>query len=225
MGNCQGEEARLPTEEAYNVAVPERSEPHVPLKRVHRGSFHQPETLEEMVTRLAKENEVKDKEIQSLKTKLTSYQSQTNSDSGSLEPKKKYMKNGDIYEGDMIDGIFHGYGVYTWDDGDVYEGLWDHGKKEGHGIFKWKDGRTFEGEWQNDLACGHGVCIWPSGDRYEGDWVHGKRHGKGKASWSDGSHYEGAWRKGKKHGYGKLVKADGKVKEGVWDANCFLGGN
>ena len=60
------------------------------------------------------------------------------SDSGSRK-KRYYGKmtyaNGNIYEGEWIDGLFDGHGKYTWANGDVYEGEYKDDKRNGHG--KW----------------------------------------------------------------------------------------
>ena len=36
--------------------------------------------------------------------------------------------NGNVYEGEFKDDIFHGYGTYTYSDGRTYTGLWEYDK-------------------------------------------------------------------------------------------------
>ena len=40
------------------------------------------------------------------------------------------LKNGDKYDGELVDGKFDGYGKYFWSDGKWYEGLWKNGKMD-----------------------------------------------------------------------------------------------
>ena len=50
--------------------------------------------------------------------------------------------NGDMYEGEWLDGRRHGTGVYTWASGDEYYGDWANGNRHGKGVFEgeWRDG-------------------------------------------------------------------------------------
>lgn len=81
--------------------------------------------------------------------------------------------NGDVYEGEMVNGLHHGKGKYTYASGNYYDGEWVNGKYHGHGIYHWSDGYEFEGEWKN-----------------------GKRHGEGKWTYPDGRYYTGVWENG-----------------------------
>jgi hypothetical protein len=57
----------------------------------------------------------------------------------------------DTYEGEFLDGKFHGKGTFKWQDGRFYSGRslignyilgeWREGKMNGKGLFRWKDGR------------------------------------------------------------------------------------
>ena len=122
--------------------------------------------------------------------------------------------NGDVYEGEMVDGFRHGKGKYTWANGNEYEGDWVRGKRTGYGVYKSYDkneikGGTFvsyiyEGEWKNSEKHGRGVAKgyevfhhfghvymdWS----YDGEWVADNRHGKG-AYWEwGGDALHEAWR-------------------------------
>jgi len=46
--------------------------------------------------------------------------------------------NGDIYEGNWVDGKKQGQGTYRNKKGEFYEGYWVNGKMEGKGIYTWK---------------------------------------------------------------------------------------
>lgn len=129
--------------------------------------------------------------------------------------------NGDIYEGEMVNGLRHGKGKYTWANGDFYEGEWAKGWRCGFGIYKSyskneKDGSTY------------------TSYTYEGEWKDSKKHGQGIAkkykiyslfgtpflTWS----HEGGYANGDMHGHGiykewKVPGDTGRVHEGEWVNN------
>lgn len=44
---------------------------------------------------------------------------------------KEEDDNGNVYQGDKLDGMKHGYGIYTQPDGLVYEGYFASDMQEG----------------------------------------------------------------------------------------------
>lgn len=48
-------------------------------------------------------------------------------------------ENGDIYQGDYVNGKAHGNGVFTDSEGSIYEGQWSEDKQHGKGIETWND--------------------------------------------------------------------------------------
>jgi len=48
--------------------------------------------------------------------------------------------NGDVYEGEFLDGRMHGYGNYRFSDGSKYEGEYQRGERHGRGKMTWPDG-------------------------------------------------------------------------------------
>jgi hypothetical protein len=58
--------------------------------------------------------------------------------------------NGDIYEGDFVEGLREGQGEYLYNDGSVYRGSWKEDKKHGSGSYKF-DKFEFDGQWENDI--------------------------------------------------------------------------
>ena len=124
------------------------------------------------------------------------------------------------YEGEIVDGLRHGKGKYTWSNGSEYEGDWVKGKRCGFGTYKSyskneKDGSTY------------------TSYIYEGEWKDSKQHGRGVAkgykafplfghvymNWS----YDGPWVDDNKHGHGVYWEWDGnaihemwKIYEGEW---------
>lgn len=59
-----------------------------------------------------------------------------------LTGKGKYLwVDGSFYEGDLFDGLRHGYGIYQTNNEDIkYEGEWANGLKEGKGKLTYKSG-------------------------------------------------------------------------------------
>ena len=107
----------------------------------------------------------------------------------------KYSSKGEkIYEGDFINGKFHGNGEYIWENGDFYKGQWKNGLKHGKGTLYFNDGNiVYEGDYINDSAarikeefdylvnnpitnCGIQVTLIKKGDysRWKGSIMGGK---------------------------------------------------
>ena len=151
--------------------------------------------------------------------------------------------SGDIYEGDWVDGVIEGYGIYTYLNGTYkYEGYFSNQKQHGLGLVTkiiaddgsydgsseyiiYKEGEetdlTYEvfGEW----GCRNGsanscIQVWArdskwAGDRYEGYMKNGDRHGEGVYRWRNGNIYRGEWVNGDRTGFG-IYDVDNWVYEG-----------
>ena len=134
--------------------------------------------------------------------------------------------NGDIYEGNFVDGKRTGKGIYTWSEGgkwsgDVYEGDFDDGELTGIGILTYENGDIYEGNFDDGKRTGKGIYTWKNGDVYEGNFVDGKLTGKGIHTWSEGGKwsgyvYEGDFVDGKRTGKGILTQDSGDIYEGEW---------
>ncbi len=59
------------------------------------------------------------------------------------------IANGDKYEGEFLNGKFHGKGTYTYANGDKYEGEFLNGKFTGKGTFTCSNGKPFTGTLEN----------------------------------------------------------------------------
>ena len=58
--------------------------------------------------------------------------------------------NGDVYEGDFLNGNYDGEGKLTYSDGSYWEGTWDIGEVHtGHGTIKKENGRKVTGKWRD----------------------------------------------------------------------------
>ena len=73
------------------------------------------------------------------------------------------------YEGGYKDDHEHGHGRLEMNATDMsYEGEWLEGKFHGEGTFRWKTGSTYTGQWVKGLKEGHGKLTLYSGNVYEG---------------------------------------------------------
>lgn len=61
-----------------------------------------------------------------------------------------FLKNGDEYQGEFIDGLFSGYNMYLWKNGDQYCGDFKNGKMSGNGVLRVKtSGLEYAGEFDD----------------------------------------------------------------------------
>lgn len=100
----------------------------------------------------------------------------------------------DRYEGDMVEGTYHGTGSYAFPNGDRYQGGWSRGLQEGHGSYV-SNGWRYDGDYAEGLPSGHGAMVLQNGDRYEGDFAANLPHGAGTARIGRET-YAGNWVKG-----------------------------
>lgn len=95
--------------------------------------------------------------------------------------------NGDLYEGEMLNGEYHGKGKYT-----KAEKRW-----------------VYEGDFVNGQMIGQCKLTYKNGDVYQGEVLKGIWNGKGKHTYADGTYYEGDFKDGLKHGHGKFTEKSG----------------
>jgi hypothetical protein len=134
---------------------------------------------------------------------------------------KKTNEKGDKYEGEFLNGKYHGYGKYVFLDGEIYEGYFANGKRHGKGKEIYKDGSVYEGELFEDNRQGKGT--FTIGDwKYVGDFKNHVREGKGILYYPNGSIYDGEFRNNVKSGTGVIksiqknnvvVTGSGKYKD------------
>lgn len=105
--------------------------------------------------------------------------------------------NGDVYEGEMKDGLRHGYGKMTYAGGDIYIGDYRKDKRHGHGRYQFANGNVYEGDYVDNKRTGHGVLRYANGEVYEGEFLDGRRSGYGKYTFLNGDVREGNWKDNK----------------------------
>ena len=125
----------------------------------------------------------------------------------------------------MLDGSYHGHGMFTWSSsGNFHVGKYENGKRHGPGTEFDKNGKILQtGTWKDgellgtqqapfskieDCDEGYADITYDDGNRYEGDCKNGARNGHGKITFESGVHgtrYEGNWLDGSYHGQGKFT--------------------
>ena len=84
--------------------------------------------------------------------------------------------------------------VIEYAGGDSYEGQVLRGLKHGQGTYTWANGATYTGAWANNVPCGDGAYSWLDGESYKGAFKYGRRHGSGVYTWTSGASFVGVFR-------------------------------
>jgi hypothetical protein len=131
--------------------------------------------------------------------------------------------NGDVYEGEMLDGMRHDEcGKLTYASGAVYTGGFVKDKKHGRGHSVNADGSEYEGEYTNNEANGMGT-FRADGESYTGQWVGNEQCGHGRYVYSNGDVYDGEWRSSLQWGHGTMTFADGSTYVGDYEEDNAQG--
>jgi V8-like Glu-specific endopeptidase len=129
--------------------------------------------------------------------------------------------NGDRYVGDVSNGVFHGYGTYTFGkgqwEGDKYVGQYKNGKKHGHGTYTYANGEKYIGEYRDELKSGQGTETFLDGSKYVGEFKDDKKHGQGTYTAANGFKYVGEFKDNRQEGYGTYIYPDGTKFVGEWE--------
>jgi len=130
-------------------------------------------------------------------------------------------RNGDRYEGDLLNGLPSGKGIYTYASGIRYKGDLLNGFPSGKGMYLYPNGGTYEGDILNGFPSGKGIYTYPNGVRYEGDLLNGLPSGTGKTFNSLASTYEGEFINGFRLGRGKMLHPNGTILSGIFHDTLF----
>ena len=74
-----------------------------------------------------------------------------------------------------------------------YDGELLNGEPHGYGVAQYPSGIRYEGNWKHCLRHGYGIEIFPNGNFFEGVFAHGSRCGQGTYYFADGSVETGIW--------------------------------
>jgi hypothetical protein len=119
-----------------------------------------------------------------------------------------------IYQGEKVNGKYHGPGTLLMPDGSKYVGEFSAGQRHGRGTLTTADGVTMSGEWLEDKLNGQGKIVRSCGTIREGTFKDGLLHGTGKVAERTGLTYEGEWEQGEMGKRGKVTYPAGHVYEG-----------
>src|SRR3989344_677910 len=72
-------------------------------------------------------------------------------------------EHGGIYEGELKDGMFHGFGVYRYPDGGFYRGDFKFGERDGRGVYTMSDGSRLWAIWHEGKPVGEVLLAHPNG--------------------------------------------------------------
>lgn len=147
---------------------------------------------------------------------------------------KSFIKDGDIYYGQIINGhIKNGNGKMIKklenDDKKYINGIWENDELI-YGRIIDKNGE-YEGEIKDYLFNGTGKYIErDTNDYYDGNWENGEFIGEGEIKYGDGCIYKGKIIKNKKEGEGKMkwvngCNYEGNFKNDIMDGKGIIIGN
>ena len=127
---------------------------------------------------------------------------------------KEFFEDGTKFEGFFTDGQKK-YGTFQWSNGSKFQGQFLNGVFHGKGVYNWANNKTYNGNWANGKMNGKGKFSYPDGSYYEGEFVNGKKCGFGLYKWENDKYYEGKWKNDKQNGFG-IYHDKNKVIKGFW---------
>ncbi|CAJ1964887.1 unnamed protein product [Cylindrotheca closterium] len=130
----------------------------------------------------------------------------------------KHIKaNGDYYDGNFLDNLYHGEGVFSYkESGRFFEGKYVMGERT-KGTMRYADGSVYKGQFYHGRRHGRGSYTFKDGSRYKGDFYKDLMQGIGELRFRDGSSYVGEWKRGKHEGQGSMYSPDGVLCwAGMW---------
>ncbi|EQC42693.1 hypothetical protein SDRG_00420 [Saprolegnia diclina VS20] len=147
---------------------------------------------------------------------------------------KLRFANGDLYDGEWLDGQRQGRGTFTYVNGATYHGEFSHNLFNGFGVLRvpdlqhpltkeWTKGSSYEGGFRDGQKHGKGTLVCGDGGSYDGAFADNVFSGHGVFCYANGDRYGGEWRHGKWWGKGHLLYRDGGSYEGDFQNGLFHG--
>jgi hypothetical protein len=123
-----------------------------------------------------------------------------------------------IYEGDITNGLAHGFGIQRLPDGSKYIGDFDSNLKSGIGkLISPTSSLVYKGQFLKNLFNGYGELYYslPQSPKYKGYFFSGLFHGQGSLFNTKGNLvYKGLWDSSYRNGFGKEFYQNGAKFEG-----------
>lgn len=126
--------------------------------------------------------------------------------------------NGEMYEGEVQHGLYHGFGTYTWPNETIREGQWEKNILPGYHIIK---GPTVmynryppKNSGDPHLTFFHNL---DDNSYFLGDYTAGDYCGIGRICFSDGTSYTGSFASGCRSGFGIATDPEGNLYPGRWE--------
>lgn len=170
---------------------------------------------------------------------------------GSISPRFSARSNicGAHYEGDILNGKYHGKGKMVYPNGEEYEGNWVFGHKHGYGVLHSSNGEVkYEGEWEMDKYHGEGSLfndtpmlakgrtptfklgfdykdfdlLGNNWAKFQGEFKQGVKHGIGTIFMPFKEKFIGEFRDGKANGRGTFTRYTGDIIIGEWAENKLI---
>ena len=82
------------------------------------------------------------------------------------ENKEKEFIRDEKYEGEYINGLKEGSGIYNYSNGDKYIGIFVKNEKNGFGIYYYNNGDKYEGLFSHNEKNGKGIYYYFDGEKY-----------------------------------------------------------
>jgi len=162
-----------------------------------------------------------------------------------LSSEEVKLPDGSIYNGTLNNNLFDGYGILIWRNGDIYEGQFlegiingtgkitsrsyiyiggfKDGLFEGEGKITYTNGGSYEGLFKNGLYHGYGTNVDQIGNIYIGNFEYGIRTGEGSVQLISGDSFFGEYENDMFNGKGRYVERNGNVYTGSFKDNLFHG--
>merc|ERR1711968_274989 len=84
---------------------------------------------------------------------------------------KKVFANGDVYEGELVDGVMDGKGTYKYHEGAIYIGQLKKGMRDGYGEYQSVNGERYIGYFRRNKRHGQGTKFHLDGRVDYGEWL------------------------------------------------------
>ena len=140
--------------------------------------------------------------------------------SGSLQVGKRHghwvvgYANGDVAEGQYVNGLANGPAVFRYAEGGVAEGQYVNGQRTGTWVRRHAGGGVTEGLYLNGRPHGRWVVHARNGSTHEGPYVNGERQGTWLIRYRSGTVAEGAYTNDVRTGPWVIRHRNGGVEEG-----------